>query len=299
MIEAMYGQERLVDLGGGLEIWRVPVAALKEQDENARAMNKECFERLTMTVARDRRLESLPFCATTERGIEIISGHHRTRSAAAAGLVDIHVIVDVTGLSKDQIKAKQLAHNSIQGDDDAQMLARIFSGIDSAESRLEAFIRAEDLDLPKTSLDDFALVIDVKTVGLMFMPRQFAKFEEALERLRKQYDAIYVADEEQFRPFREVINRVAKDYDVRNVAVMVAKMCDIVNEHMGAPPDDSAEFIALRDIFGTATVPFEIAEMLGEVIETLKREGHITRSNRWMALAYLAQNFPFTRHASE
>src|SRR6266699_1322539 len=46
-----------------------------------------------------------------------ISGHHRTRAATAAGLSELFVLVDVTGLSRSQIAAKQLAHNAIEGQD--------------------------------------------------------------------------------------------------------------------------------------------------------------------------------------
>ncbi len=67
--------ERILDLGYGLELWKVHPSFLREQDVNARAMPKAMFERLAQTIARDKRLESLPLCAKTERGLEIISGH--------------------------------------------------------------------------------------------------------------------------------------------------------------------------------------------------------------------------------
>lgn len=76
--------ERILDLGYGLELWKAHPSSLREQDVNARAMPKAMFERLAQTIARDKRLESLPLCAKTERGLEIISGHHRTRAATAA-----------------------------------------------------------------------------------------------------------------------------------------------------------------------------------------------------------------------
>src|SRR6266702_1360750 len=77
--------QKVLDLGNGLELWKVPPFALREQDVNARSMPKAMFERLAQTIGRDKRLESLPLCARTEKGLEIISGHHRTRAATAAG----------------------------------------------------------------------------------------------------------------------------------------------------------------------------------------------------------------------
>jgi hypothetical protein len=136
-----------LDLGSGLVIRSLPVAALREQDKNARYMTKEMMERLTATVRRDQRLESLPFCAETKRGVEIVSGHHRVRAATAAGQTNVWCIVDTTGLTPDQIKAKQLAHNSIAGIDDEAVLAQIYGEIADSESRLEAFLDRK-FDIP-------------------------------------------------------------------------------------------------------------------------------------------------------
>lgn len=100
---------RILELGNGLELWKVHPSSLREQDVNARSMPKAMFERLSQTIGRDKRLESLPLCAWMEKGLEIISGHHRTRAATAAGLSELFVLMDVTGLTRSQIAAKHLA----------------------------------------------------------------------------------------------------------------------------------------------------------------------------------------------
>src|SRR6266481_3076859 len=87
--------QRILELGNGLELWKVHPSTLREQDVNARSMPKAMFERLAQTIARDKRLESLPLCAKTERGLELVSGHHRARAATAAGISEMFVLVDV------------------------------------------------------------------------------------------------------------------------------------------------------------------------------------------------------------
>src|SRR5439155_18065937 len=91
---------RIFELGNGLELWKVHPSHLREQDVNARSMPRAMFERLSQTIARDKRLESLPLCAKTEPGLEIISGHHRVRAATAASISELFVLVDVTGLNR-------------------------------------------------------------------------------------------------------------------------------------------------------------------------------------------------------
>src|SRR5436309_14797086 len=141
---------RILELGNGLELWKVHPSTLREQDVNARSMPKAMFERLSQTIARDKRLESLPLYAKTERGLDIIPGHHRVRAATSASISEMFVLVDVTGLSRSQIAAKQLADNAIEGQDNEQLLAEIYRLIEDAESKLEAFIdQTQDMELLK------------------------------------------------------------------------------------------------------------------------------------------------------
>src|SRR6266542_4781740 len=155
--------EKVLDLGNGLELWKIPPSALSGQDVNARSMPKAMFERLSQTIARDKRLESLPLCAKTERDLEIVSGHHRVRAATAAGISEMFILVDVTGLSRSQIAAKQLAHNAIEGTDNEQLLAEIYRQIQDAEAKLEAYIDQKlDVPLPKVKIEGLDVDIDFR-----------------------------------------------------------------------------------------------------------------------------------------
>jgi flagellar hook-basal body complex protein FliE len=201
--------ERILDLGNGLELWKVHPSSLREQDVNARSMSKPMFERLSLTIARDKRLESLPLCAKTERGLEIVSGHHRTRAATAAGISEVFVLVDVTGLTRSQIAAKQLAHNAIEGQDNDQLLAEIYCQIEDAESKLEAFIDQKlDVELPKVKIEGLDVEIDFKTVLLIFLPRVKKRLDKALEYLRssgQRLDGVYIAADSDYAPLEKAV----------------------------------------------------------------------------------------------
>ena len=74
------------------------------------------------------------------------------------------VLVDVTGLTRSQIAAKQLAHNAIEGQDNEQLLAEIYRQIEDAESKLEAFIDEKlDVEVPKVKIEGLDIDIDFKT----------------------------------------------------------------------------------------------------------------------------------------
>ena len=284
--------QKILELGNGLELWKVHPSSLREQDLNARAMSKPMFERLSQTVGRDRRLESLPFCARTdkgleivsghhraraataaglaelfiqdvnarsmpkamferlaqtiardkrleslplcaktERGLEIISGHHRVRAATAAGISEMFVLVDVTGLTRSQIAAKQLAHNAIEGQDNEQLLAEIYRQIEDAESKLEAFIDEKlDVELPKVKIEGLDIEIDFKTVLLIFLPRVKERLDRALEYLRssgQRLDGVYIAADSDYAPLEKAVRKINEEYDVRVVADIIGKMADL------------------------------------------------------------------------
>ena len=86
--------EQMLELGHGLIIAKVPLTSLREQDINARIMKNEMQKQLTDNIRKRGQLESLPFCALVDGKIEIISGHHRIRSAKDSGVInEIYVIL--------------------------------------------------------------------------------------------------------------------------------------------------------------------------------------------------------------
>lgn len=263
--------ERICELGNGLELWLVEIDSLREQDVNARSMGKEAFLRLQTTIGRDARLESLPFCAQTAAGIEIVSGHHRVRAARAAGMSKLHVIVDVTGMTPSQIKAKQLAHNSIAGIDNAQLVAQIFAGIEDAEMRLEAFIDPKTVAqaLEKAPVPPVAIDLDFRSILILFLPYDLRKVNEAFDAIVKEArlgsDEVWLAERETFEAFREALKRAGEEYDVRNIGCVLRRMAQIVTEALGAesPPESH---VPLRKVFKCSVVPAETADKLNQII---------------------------------
>jgi len=257
-------------------------------------MPKAMFERLAQTIARDKRLESLPLCAKTDRGLEIISGHHRVRAATAAGISEMFVLVDVTGLTRSQIAAKQLAHNAIEGQDNEQLLAEIYRQIEDAESKLEAFVDAKfDIELPKVKIEGLDVEIDFKTVLLIFLPRVKERLDRALEYLRscgQRLDGVYVAADTDYAPLEKAVRKIHEEYDVRVVADIIGKMADLALQASGVSVE-GPERVHLKDIFGTAWVPKEAGSVIRDAVQKMVKAGDLGQTNRWQALEYWAAEY--------
>lgn len=200
-------------------------------------MPLEKFERLTENISKDKRLESLPLVTPIinqggNSEFLVISGHHRLRSARAAGLEFVHVLSIDGELNHDQIRAKQLAHNSLSGFDDPVLLAEMYSEIGDITAKLESGIFNGDLrvEMPSIPVDDLKFDFDYEMLQILFLPKQKEKFEGILK-LMENNAQIYLADRADFERMKEQMIKISKNENIRNTSSIMAKMVDIVEEY--------------------------------------------------------------------
>ncbi|HEY5410346.1 MAG TPA: ParB N-terminal domain-containing protein [Caulobacteraceae bacterium] len=247
--------QRLLELGAGLAIYSGHAEDVREQDINAQVMPPEMFERLTETIRKDGRLESLPFgvlrAAKTDGRdqIELISGHHRLRAARTAGVVDLHFVVDERELSRSAVVAKQLAHNKIHGDSDPATLKRLFDEITALDDIVESYIRPDDFDgikqLNASQIPEVKVALEYRKVSFVFLQADLVRMEaieEAAKDVLKGTDLVGVCSLELFERFRTVALKLGNAKEVRSMGALVTLMCDIVDEHLAkAESGDGAQ----------------------------------------------------------
>jgi len=230
----------LLDLGKHLAIWNAPVDLLREARKNARSMDNRLLGLLTETITKDQRLESLPLTtwSRTAGGNEellIISGHHRIRAARAAGIKEIHVLVDERKLTHAEITAKQLAHNAVEGRDDESLLSQLLAEIDSAELRRLSGVNLQDFKNETERLPDIAGPLHYETVAIYFLPAQKLLWEEALKSFPAA-DEHLVARMEDFAAFKAALDAIHDAANVRNVAAQLSVFSRIILEHYNGIP---------------------------------------------------------------
>lgn len=233
-------QEHVCDLWPGMSIWRVDINSIREMDKNARVMRKDKFEQLTANIAKDSRLESLPLCTmkttpTGKREFLVLSGHHRTRAARKAMVLEIFILV-IESLTDDEIKSKQLAHNSLNGEDDAQTLAEIYNSISAIEERIRTGIKDNELafDPAKIQPDNLAVNLDFEIMQIAFFPHQKEEFEDMIKYLSLKPEVLNVADMKDFTRLKATLRKVAANENVRNLSAILMRICAIVKAHYEA-----------------------------------------------------------------
>lgn len=286
--------ELIADIGSGLIIAKVKLSDLREQDINARIMQKEMQKQLTDNIRKRGQLESLPLCALVDDKIEIISGHHRVVAAKESGILEfIYVILDVSGLNRSQIAAKQLAHNAISGFDDKSTLKEIAKLIQSVDDMIESYAGKDILEEPMGEIEKLIspkTEFEWKNIVFSFLPHQLEDLDKLVNVLEGlNVEVVGIAPEDQYKDFVELIARYQKFADVKNVGMAVHSMIEHTGSMMDeAGFDEDTEFKPISKLFGTCSIPKEAYDVVNEAIKKMVKQNEIDKNNPSKALELMA-----------
>lgn len=289
--------DQMLELGHGLIVAKVPLSSLREQDINARIMKTEMQKQLTDNIRKRGQLESMPFCALIDGKIEIISGHHRIRSAKDSGVInEVYVLLDVTGLTRSQVAAKQLAHNAISGFDDQSTLKEIVKLIDDVDDMIESYVGKDILGEPIAELEKLlspTVEYEWKNIVFTFLPHQVKDLEKLVEALRTQQpDFIGACDIEQHKPFVEVLAKYQEFANVKNTGAAIHAMIKGTEQLFeDLQFDDNQEWVQLTSIFGSSAIPKEAAEVITLAVKKMLESGDINAKSKWKAIEFWAADY--------
>ena len=203
------------------KIAEVQLSDIKLVKKNAHFMSNDTFNALVNNIRRDGQLSSVPFCVKHEDGTyTVVSGNHRTQAAQMAG--------------HDWLLATQLSHNSIVGQDDAEVLKQLLDEITDVALKEYAHISNEVLD----SIKDINYTVEMPNneivpVTLMFVDTQKASFDKLMETLEcyseKELGNLTLLDIETMHRLNEVSAKVQAKYKIKAQALSICKMLEIVN----------------------------------------------------------------------
>lgn len=286
----------VADMGSGLLIAKIKLADIREQDINARIMKTEMQKQLTDNIKKRGQLESLPFCALIDGRIEVVSGHHRLRSAKDAGMTEVFVILDVSGLRRSQVASKQIAHNAINGFDDQSTLREIAKMIDDVDDMLESYIGKEIIGEPMAELEKLIapkVEFAWKNVTFTFLPHQLKDLDKLLNVLSSlKPDFLGVADIDQHEEFIETVTKYQQFANVKNTGAAVHAMIRATEQIFeDVHYDESEEWVQLTSLLGTPAIPKEAAEIIKEAVDKMTKDGTVGAKNKWQALEYWAADY--------
>lgn len=219
----------------------VDITLIDEASANANQMSQEAFDRLKDNIKMTGGLSSAIGCyrkSDTGRFV-IISGHHRYRACVQLRFKEVPVIyAEESDLTKDEIIALQLSHNSLHGEDNKGILKRMFEEISSVEFKQAAFVDVNEIQ--PISLDSISLNIEKEqfSISLILYRKGYEDLKEILglvEEKKQTSDIVLLADgEENEDEFLALTTALRNRYDIKSPNVQFAKLLELAKKQMEA-----------------------------------------------------------------
>lgn len=213
----------------------IPPEACIPQDVNARFMDQQMMDRLVDNIRRDGHLESVPLVAPAEAEgkYQIISGHHRIEAAVRASRKWIIAMV-VTVADMDELRAKQLSHNAIEGEDDDVVLQKMYEGLTTLEAKMYSGLQDKLQSMSVLSLSFRAGSFESFTVA--FLPGEVQGFDRAVEVVKElpvaSSSKVRVAELAAYDMFSKAIREVKRVEDVKSSGTALTTLIELAMERL-------------------------------------------------------------------
>ena len=218
-----------------MQRWQYEVVAIELIDDaelNANQMTEEEFTQLCENIGASG-LSSVPCCYKKENGrFTIISGHHRVKACRKVGFRTIGILYALESeLTKDEITAIQLSHNSLHGSDNKNILKTLFESIQSIDFKKFAHINIDEIGSLDISSIAAPLEKETFTVSLVLYSRAMQHLEELIGEVReaiKKSDVVIMAENE---PNEELYLKLSKEInqklEIKSPNVIFSKILEL------------------------------------------------------------------------
>lgn len=215
------------------KIVNVKLKELKLLEKNARYMTPQEFSQLVANIKHDGRLLGTP---VVYRGT-VLSGNHRVRAAIKAGITEADVIEIQTELDEERQLAIQLSQNAINGKDDPNILAQLYTSMKSLALKQYSGVTDDAFKCTDESLAALGVTRPkYEELTIVFLPEEKAAFIELIARLeaaKKPRDVI-VGNLDTFDALFDAIIRVKQEKKVLNNAMALRSLADLAIRQLDA-----------------------------------------------------------------
>jgi hypothetical protein len=165
----------------------IDINLIDEAELNANEMNNEDFAALCENIGKSG-LSSVPCCYKKSNGrYGMISGHHRLRACKKLHHKKIGILYcSEEDLSKDEIIAIQLSHNSLHGTDNQSILKQLFQQIQSIDFKKFAHVNIEKIKSVSTDGIDIYSLKDTFVFSVVLYPNSYEVIDAIYDDIREQ-----------------------------------------------------------------------------------------------------------------
>lgn len=211
---------------------KVDINLIDEAEDNANKMTDEDFAALCENIGMSG-CSSVPCCYRKENGrFVMISGHHRLRACKKLHYKTFGILyVDETELSRDEIIAIQLSHNSLHGEDDKNILKKLFSQIQSVDFKRFAHINMDEIKpVSSEGLSLFAMKENY-TISIILYNNSLENINELIGDIReaaKSSDVVLLADQDPNEEwYLNLVKTIRNTYHIKSTNVAFSKILEL------------------------------------------------------------------------
>lgn len=281
------------------EIIKINPRDIKLLEVNARNMKPEEYQKLIANIKKDGQLTSVPFCFYNEnKQIEVLSGNHRVMASIDAGLDEIEVMLCKDKLSKDQALAIQLSHNSISGQDDEELLRKLYGELQSLEFKEYSGLTDEFINFCKEVENDFKVPnLSYQAFNLLFLPEEINEIKDTLLIISSLINNNYLlANMKDYDKYLETTTTISKCLNIKNPSTTFLAMIRLAKENIDklkelAFKKDEANNIPLCAILGRSDLNKEDSLIIDKTLNRMISKGEIKKTAKEKGLVILAKNY--------
>lgn len=215
----------------------VDINLIDEAEMNANEMTREDFAALCDNIGKSG-LSSVPCCYRKENGrYGMISGHHRLRACKKLHYATLGILwCDESELSKDEIIAIQLSHNSLHGQDNSSILKKLFEQIQSVDFKKFAHINIDEVSPISTDGISIIAMKENFVFTVILYPNSFAVLDELFGDIREQAkksDAVILAGQEDNEMMLlKIQQEIRNQFNIISPSISFAKLLELAKERI-------------------------------------------------------------------
>lgn len=188
-------------------------------------MTPQEFSQLVANIKHDGKLMGVP---VVYRG-EVLSGNHRVRAAIKAGIEEADVLDVLTELTEERRLAIQLSQNAINGKDDPNILAQLYTSLNSLEWKRYSGVTDDAFRCTDEKLAALGITRPrYEELTIAFLPEEKAVFIDLVARIEASKKAqVLVGELATFNALFDAIVRVKQEKKVINNAVALRLLAEL------------------------------------------------------------------------
>lgn len=253
-------------------------------EKNARFMTNITFQNLVNNIKRDQQLASIPLLyKRKDNKYLVLSGNHRLQAAIAAGGEIFMALYIDRELTRAEQVAIQLSHNSLEGQDDQNILKELWAEIEDID--LKSYSGIDDMaldEVPEVDLPTLKVPsLDYRTIAFVFLPEEADRLQACFEDALDQVSAskVYTVRYSEFERMIKSLSEVEASYDIRSPSLAMMYILDIYQAHRTdlskgwqKEMSGSKRKVPLSSITGTDILPVGDSHNLLKAIEKMKQK---------------------------